>query len=103
MQGIADLKYSPDNKFLAAATYDQWIDIYNVAGAWLGTRLTRFAMHCHRCFFAVLSDHCRPMPSAHAYTVCAQLPRLSRMYASNDISTRPPRSKAATASCLAAM
>ncbi len=27
-QGIHDLKYSPSGKFLAAATFDTWIDIY---------------------------------------------------------------------------
>jgi WD40 repeat protein len=29
-QGISELDYSPDGKLLAAATFDAWIDIYNV-------------------------------------------------------------------------
>lgn len=29
-QGISELDFSPDGKLLAAATFDAWIDIYNV-------------------------------------------------------------------------
>jgi WD40 repeat protein len=29
-QGISELDYSPDGKLLAAATFDAWIDVYNV-------------------------------------------------------------------------
>jgi microtubule-associated protein-like 6 len=27
-EGVSDLKYSPNNRFLAAATFDTWIDVY---------------------------------------------------------------------------
>jgi len=27
-QGVSDLMYSPNNRFMAASTYDTWIDIY---------------------------------------------------------------------------
>lgn len=29
-QGISELDFSPDGKLLAAATFDAWIDVYNV-------------------------------------------------------------------------
>lgn len=29
-QGISELDYSPDGKLLAAATFDAWVDVYNV-------------------------------------------------------------------------
>ena len=28
VQGVSDLMYSPNSHFLAAATYDTWIDVY---------------------------------------------------------------------------
>ena len=31
-QGIYDLKYSPDGRFLATATYDAWLDVYKWVG-----------------------------------------------------------------------
>ena len=27
-QGVSDIMYSPNNRFMAASTYDTWIDIY---------------------------------------------------------------------------
>jgi len=30
VQGVSDIMYSPNNRFMAASTYDTWIDIYNV-------------------------------------------------------------------------
>lgn len=30
-EGIHDLKYSPNNRYLAAATFDCWIDVYKYA------------------------------------------------------------------------
>lgn len=42
-QGIADLKYSPDNRYLAVASFDTFIDIYNVSNGY--SRVCRCTGH----------------------------------------------------------
>lgn len=44
LQGISDLKYSPDGSTLAAATFDQHVDLYAV-GAKRYTKLARCTGH----------------------------------------------------------
>ncbi|KAJ9506292.1 hypothetical protein QJQ45_013870, partial [Haematococcus lacustris] len=42
-EGVSDIKYSPNNRFLAVATFDTWIDLYNVDKGY--SRMARCSGH----------------------------------------------------------
>jgi WD40 repeat protein len=43
-QGISELDYSPNGRMLAAATFDAWIDVYNVEKGY--HRIGEYGTHC---------------------------------------------------------